>query len=372
MPRYNYESTDTGLTGVTGQAGAWISRLDAVLVNGFNSLSGVTITRSGSTATATYTAHGYRNGQVLLMAGASQTEYNGLFTISGVTANTFQYTVTGSPASPATGTITSKVAPAGWTKAYSGKNLAAYLAPGGGCYYRVDDTGTTSARIIGYKTMSDVNTGADPFPTNVQVSGGLYLVKSNTADATARAWGMVISNGGKMVFGRVERTSVSAASSLFNFGEFISRKSGDVYNWLIRCSTSATASNDVNDNSLGGNSISGQGGFFICRSYTQIGTAVQAFQVGDGLIAASIFGSAGFTFPNPVDGGLDMVDCRIMESTTLHRGWTGASGAYMPSHNKPLTHLATFDGSGTYAGRTFVAWNFGNSSNGQIFIETTP
>ena len=68
------------------------------------------ITRTGQTATATATAHGYANGQSVLMAGATQTEYNGTFVISNVTANTFDYTVTGSPVTPATGTITA----AGW------------------------------------------------------------------------------------------------------------------------------------------------------------------------------------------------------------------------------------------------------------------
>ena len=64
------------------------------------------ITRSGTTATATKAAHGFSNGQTVTIAGATQSEYNGTYTISNVTANTFDYTVTGAPATPATGTIT--------------------------------------------------------------------------------------------------------------------------------------------------------------------------------------------------------------------------------------------------------------------------
>jgi len=71
-----------------------------------NTKSVTSITRAGSTATATVTAHGYANGNSVLMAGATQTEYNGTFVISNVTTNTFDYTVTGTPATPATGTIT--------------------------------------------------------------------------------------------------------------------------------------------------------------------------------------------------------------------------------------------------------------------------
>ncbi len=63
-----------------------------------------TITRSGATATATCTGHGLINGKQVLIKGATQTEYNGVYTITLVDANTFTYTVTGTPATPATGT----------------------------------------------------------------------------------------------------------------------------------------------------------------------------------------------------------------------------------------------------------------------------
>lgn len=70
----------------------------------------VSISRSGTTATATVTAHGYSNGDEVIVTGASQTEYNGSFVISNVATDTFDYTVSGSPATPATGTITCRKA----------------------------------------------------------------------------------------------------------------------------------------------------------------------------------------------------------------------------------------------------------------------
>lgn len=63
------------------------------------------ITRSGTTATVTLFGHGYSNGDSVQIFGADQPEYNGTFTISNVTSTTFQYTLSGSPATPATGTI---------------------------------------------------------------------------------------------------------------------------------------------------------------------------------------------------------------------------------------------------------------------------
>jgi len=67
----------------------------------------VTITRSGSTATVTHTAHGLSTGSEVVIAGADQSEYNGLHPITSTGANTYTYTVSGTPTTPATGTITS-------------------------------------------------------------------------------------------------------------------------------------------------------------------------------------------------------------------------------------------------------------------------
>lgn len=67
------------------------------------------LTRSGTTATATSTAHGFVNGATVSIGGTQGTNesgYVGSFVISGVTSNTFNYTVTTTPATPATGTIT--------------------------------------------------------------------------------------------------------------------------------------------------------------------------------------------------------------------------------------------------------------------------
>jgi hypothetical protein len=67
----------------------------------------VTITRSGSTASVSHSSHGMSEGQTIIIRGANQDEYNGTYTISNVTTNAYDYTVSGTPDTPATGTITS-------------------------------------------------------------------------------------------------------------------------------------------------------------------------------------------------------------------------------------------------------------------------
>lgn len=63
------------------------------------------ITRSGTTATATLANHALFTGQIITVAGATPTEYNGSYEVTVLTKDTFTYQVAGSPATPATGTI---------------------------------------------------------------------------------------------------------------------------------------------------------------------------------------------------------------------------------------------------------------------------
>lgn len=70
-----------------------------------NGMPLTSITRSGSTATVTTTvAHGLTSGDTVRISGASETEYNGDVVVTVTGATTFTYTVSGSPATPATGT----------------------------------------------------------------------------------------------------------------------------------------------------------------------------------------------------------------------------------------------------------------------------
>jgi hypothetical protein len=67
----------------------------------------VTITRVSATATVAHTAHPYIIGSKVNIVGADQQEYNGVKTITAIAANSYDFTVSGTPTTPATGTITS-------------------------------------------------------------------------------------------------------------------------------------------------------------------------------------------------------------------------------------------------------------------------
>lgn len=85
------------------------------------------ITRSGATATLTSTAaHGYSTGDYVTVSGAAQSEYNGIFQITVTSTVVFTYTVSGTPVTPATGTI---LLTSGGATSYSYK-ITAYNATG--------------------------------------------------------------------------------------------------------------------------------------------------------------------------------------------------------------------------------------------------
>lgn len=92
-------------TVMTGSEGNYTSTSSATISAQSISVSG--IVRSGQTATATTTSnHGLANNVPVTISGADQTEYNvsaAAITVTGL--NTFEYQVTGSPTTPATGTI---------------------------------------------------------------------------------------------------------------------------------------------------------------------------------------------------------------------------------------------------------------------------
>lgn len=88
---------------------------------------------------------------------------------------------------------------AGWTFPYSGTNKGVFrnaVGSGGtGHYFRIADDATEAAGarvalLRGYVDMSDVDTGvgADVMPAVSNYSTGGQICKSNTLDATARAW----------------------------------------------------------------------------------------------------------------------------------------------------------------------------------------
>ena len=97
------------ITALDSTSGNPVQGAQVLALAGSSFLGGtsVGITRSGSTATVAHTGHGLESGNKVRIRGADQAEYNGIFTITVTGVDAYTYTVSGSPATPATGSIVS-------------------------------------------------------------------------------------------------------------------------------------------------------------------------------------------------------------------------------------------------------------------------
>ena len=116
----NPASAATGTIVITGTAGGIIDAGDELEANATTytvneaativaqSLTITSLTRSGTTAIVETSAspHNLATGMTVTIAGADQAAYNGAVVITATAANEFTYTVSGSPTTPATGTVT--------------------------------------------------------------------------------------------------------------------------------------------------------------------------------------------------------------------------------------------------------------------------
>lgn len=342
-----FRSADTGAPVLSGTAGAVVTVFDAFLVNGYNGQSVSSITRTGSTATVTFAAaHGYATDglTIVRIAGATQPEYNGDFQISNVTATTFDITVTGTPATPATGTITCVVAPADWTKAYSGTNKAAYRAPSGNrLFLRVQDDNpnadsNTSANTRGYETMTGIDTGTGLFPTLGQLAKGIVINKSSTSDATARPW-LAFSDGYSFHFFYAYNASYPTLYSSFYFGDPVSEMSSDPFGVLIfgQRTLGGVPWTDLDHNMISGNSssIAAQPGHYFCRLFSQVGGAVGAGKLGNVAAGGINIGQGILTYPSPANNSLYVGPLYVSDTSCIR---AQIKSIWQPFHTRPLGH----------------------------------
>ncbi len=334
-----FDSTMSGAPTLSGTAGTLISVLDACLINGFGTVTLDSLVVSSNVATGTVSAgHGFSMigsavGSVITIAGATPSGLNGTWRIASVPDSThFTFATSGISNQTATGTITAVRTPLGFSKAYSGTNKAAYRADdvaGSRLYLRVADDGTgsaTYARIRGYESMSDVDTGTGPFPTDAQFSGGLYWGKSSTANSTARAWRLFGDSQGFYLCVNQDGAGTWGSAA---WGDIPSEKAGDAYRTLLIGGTSTNVSNQGNLHLINNTT-----GHYFARSYVQTGTSIAVFKLSHH-IAVNSMGLYGVAYPAPMGGQFYCAPVDVWEgtgyaSTTALRG--PLPGVYAPLH----------------------------------------
>lgn len=341
-----YDSTMSGAPSLSGTAGALIGVLDGCLVDGFGSVTVNSLVVASNVATATVSAgHQFAmigtTGPVIRIAGASPAGLNGDWRITVTSATTFTFTTTGISDQSATGTITAKRAPAGFSKAFTGTNKAAYrsdIIVGSRLYCRIDDNYTTYSRIRGYETMSDVDTGTGLFPTDAQISGGGYVYKASAAN---RAWSLF--SDGRIVYFFCDAAGSNYFYGGFVFGDIDSYVAGDAFGCVLLCGTSTAGSPPLYNlaNAVGG---------YIARSYTQVGGSINSARYSHGKML--YLGSGGQTYPAPADNRIHLWPVECWEGTTLARGMM--PGLWNPIHAANTPHGLVITDIPNLPGRTLL------------------
>lgn len=344
-----FQSTDQGAPVLSGTVGALIGVLDACLVDGYGIVAASSITRAGSIVTVTTSApHGFAIlggvggiGPIAQISGANETAYNGRWRVATIpSASTFTYDIgAATPATPATGTLSTRRAPAGWSKPFSGTNKAVYRQPPGfnRFYLRVDDNSPAGgspqvAGVRAYETMTDVDTGSQPFPTIAQEANALAWAKSNASSTAARAWGVFADEGAVYFTAAVIGTAYHSGNA---FGDLANPyKPGDAFHTLLiggPMGAAGAAATDSNFNILSGTVSASQNRHYIARSYTQLASSTTFGKLGD--MSQTGLGQGPITYPAPHDNGLYVSRIRAVEGG-IPRGIM--PGLYQPLHTEPL------------------------------------
>ena len=379
---FTFDSSQVGAPVLSGSAGALRAVIKACLVDGFGAGPVATLTVSGGIATATYAgAHPFKVGYVAQFAGATPAGLNGNKVILSATGTSVTFAAPGVPDGAATGTITSKAAPAGWQELFAGAlaNVIALkpsVVEATGCVLRVDDTGTINARVRAYEAMSDISTGVGMTPLESQAAGGLWWPKSATANATARAWILVADARG---FYLAVAPAGGDRYTLLFAGDIASLKSGDAYGYLLTGNQGdQTNASSVPDGCVGYSHRSARTGAYLVRGYTAIGQSTAAQRLGahhNGSTADVYAGTAGYSlgaYPNGANNGL------LTGALELHAA--GLCGT-LPGLLHPVQDCgtsfatgATVDGTDDLAGRRLLAIRTGPPAGGTVgtvFIDTT-
>lgn len=384
----HFTSQMGGAPVLSGTPGSLIAVLDACLVDGFDLKSIDNIVVSGGVATATISAgHTYGALQVITIAANSLPSINGDKRVLTSTGTQFTFDATGIPNQTISGTITAKRTSAGWQKVFSGTNLAVYRSQdvtGTRMFLRVDDTGTLNARVVGYESMSDVNTNSGSgfgFPASFQISGGGYWPKANSANNTWRAWTVVADSKTFWLHMHTASASQGVAGHVWGFGDINSYKSGDAYGCALYC-----ASSDLSNNSTANQfcvDYLGPGGYlgvYMPRSFTGLGNANDVRHASESLATSN--GAPGTSlstylanFPNGPDNGLYFSKKILFENAFALRG--RCRGVLFPVQNCHYGFVwrDIIDGQGEFAGRKLMAIKCGGAStttsNGVMFIDIT-
>lgn len=373
MATYPVKWIHSGMRGapqVSGTAGTLLAALRAFLLNGFGQVTALSVSVSGGIATASLNAgQSFDKHAIVLVEGATPALLNGEARVLTATNSAITWATT-APDGAATGVITIKVAPVGhWAEVFTATNVSVFRSTdvaGARFYYRVDDTGTVSARVRGYLGMTDVDTGTGPFPTEAQIAGGGHICKSSVASAAGVPYVFAADSRTVLIAPspRVPSNAAHTSAAIRGFGDMLPLATvGDAYSAAVSCATSGDAS--ITGGATGGfdTTASGANAVYVARDASGLGDAVavgtKSYIVGGISVSSGNDSSLG-KFPSSIDGQLKYCRRYIFQNNAAADQPPRADVPgvlYIPQTNVlgPIGRLDIINGAGDFVGRMLLA-----------------
>ena len=353
-----FYSTMKGAPILPSEWGGLLNVLKACLINGFNSQQVSSVAIADGVATiALGSNHGFIEHQVVAISGANEVGFNADYRVLSVADTAI--TVSTSLLS-ATGTMTIKTAPLGWTEQFTGVNKSVFKAKDtlkNRFVLRVDDSKPTGyevdwakfARITIAESMSDIDTfiGAKA-PTSVSnadtneqgnsVSGqnGIFgwakwyhgvettpalREWTSTGQLPAFEWEIVGDDSSLYFFTQITNSDGRAT---YAFTPIITNNSTDMFNCFLSAANGLRSATALGDPiATGGNSANchwdslNTSGKFILRPYTGVGAThaeCGLFSLNMGNNQQISGYSSDMPFPNLPDNSVLLHDIYVKEA----------------------------------------------------------
>ena len=381
-PVKSLSSLNTASLPITGAAQSLRDMLRVALVSGSGTMAVSSLTVASGVATATFAAqHPFVAGLVVRVTGAGLAAANGEQLITATGSNTASFALPGAADGNVSGSsISMDIAPLGWAESFTSGAVSVFkptVPEATGMLLRLDDSGTTNARVRAYETMSDANTGVGPVPLDGQSAGGLYWPKSGAASGTARPWLLV---GDARGFYLAVDPQSTGRFTLLYVGDINSFKSGDAYGYALTGNQSdQVAAATVADGCCGWSHRSARGGAYLTRLHSGVGQSVAAQRVGahhNGATADSYAGVAGYsfgTYPNGPNNGL--MTCKLELVAAGIRGTLPGLLHPVQDCGNAFSTGAIVDGTDDLLGHKLMAIRVapptGSVTAGTVFVDLT-
>ena len=263
---------------------------------------------------------------------------------------------------------------AGWSCPYDTTNVKAFTNGGAGQGIKVTHVGNQYPQIAGYESITGGGVITNQFPTDTQISGGVYMQVSNAYNSTDKPWIIAADASRFYLWVAASLTTAQALSAsasgqpMLYSGDLFSDKGGDAYPFALIGGTSASSTT----NYFGGVNVAVSGtlnGHYVARGFGQTGGSVQGSKQANIGASTTLIGYQGMTYPDPVSGGMRLSPVAFTENGNI-RG--RMPGLWAPMHTLPGSNGDTFSGSGALAGKTFILLDVSSSSlQGRVALETS-